>query len=186
MQYLTFEEKILRKLLGQSMGVKEQEKLKFGFYIMSDTIKKGLLVYGISIILGVFWEALITHCSFLFLRQVTYGWHSSTNKGCIIESILLFSIIPYIMSKITIPSIVIYFSGFLLFSVIYFLGPVGTQINILKKEKQEKLKLKLLIRLCLLVIIAIFIPTEVFQYILLGTTIQFITLLIQYIKNGVV
>lgn len=184
MRFLAFEEKLLNKLITESMSQKEQAKLKFGFYIIADTIKKGILVYSVALILGILLESLTAHLSFLFIRQVTYGWHSSTNLGCKIESILLFNIIPYIISKVTIHSLAIYSITFIVFSAIYLLGPIGTQLNTLNKEKKSKLKFNLLFRILILSLSACIIPIELFQYIMLGATIQFITLLIQFMKNG--
>lgn len=50
--------------------------------------------------------------------------------------------------------------------------------------KKKLLQNKLLIRLFLLLILMVVIPLGVFQYILIGITIQLTTLLIQTLKNG--
>lgn len=43
MQFMNYEEKLLNKLMIESMNAKEQAKLKFGFYIIMDTLKKVFL-----------------------------------------------------------------------------------------------------------------------------------------------
>ncbi|WP_374964214.1 accessory gene regulator B family protein [Lysinibacillus sp. RS5] len=184
MQFSAYEEKLINKLITDSMDEKEQTKLKFGFYIVADTFKKGLFVYILAAILGVFWEVLIVHFSFLFIRQVTYGWHSPTHKGCILGSIALFVLLPYTISLVNLPTSFIYNSGLILIISIYILGPIGTQVNPIYRKKKILLKYILLIRLCLILILMCFIPIGVFKYILIGLTIQFTTLLIQFFKNG--
>jgi len=165
------------------MDSKEQVKLKFGFYIVADIIKKGLVVYILAALLGVFLKVLIVHFSFLFLRQVTYGWHSRTNKGCILGSVFVFVIFPYAINLVDLSATMVYGSSLIVIASIYLIGPIGTLINPIQDEK-KLLKNKLLIRLFLLLIFMCVIPLGVFQYILVGVTIQLTTLLIQSLKNG--
>lgn len=183
MQFLAFEEKLIHLLINESMGEKEQVKLKFGFYIVVDSLKKGTFVYIPAIILDVFWQVLLVHISFLFIRQVTYGWHCSTHKGCTIGSVIVFTIIPYIVKNFTASPSTIYILGCILFCMVYILGPIETPTNHISEVKKYTLKRQLSIRLSLLVVIGYLISTEMFLYVVVGVTIQLSTLLIQYVRN---
>lgn len=183
MHFLAFEERILHRLITASMGAKEQAKLKFGFYIFADTLKKGFIVYISAVILEVFWQTLIVHISFLLIRHVTYGWHSSTSKACIIKSVIVFSLAPYLVSNLVITPLMIYISAFLIFTMIYIFGPTETQKNPIKIGQRKSLKYKLKIRLLILLVTSYFIPVDISQYVVIGAVIQLTTLLIQFKLN---
>lgn len=164
----------------------ETLRLKFGLYLVLDGIKKGILVYGIALLLGNFKETMIVHTSFLIIRQVSFGWHSLSNIGCILWSILSFPIITYIFKQMQ-------FNSFLLFSIssiccifIWLSGPIGTQVNTISNIKHKQLLHRKLKKRILLITLLYFIfPPTISHYIVLGIMIQTVTLLIQYVKNGV-
>lgn len=119
------------------MDSKEQVKLKFGFYIIADIIKKGLVIYILAALLGVFLKVLIVHFSFLYMRQVTYGWHSRTHKGCMLGSVFVFVIFPYAINLVDFSAEMVYGSSLIVIASIYLLGPIGTQINPIQDEKKN-------------------------------------------------
>lgn len=98
MHFSIYEEKILNQLLTSSMKSKDKARLKYGFYLFLDSLKKGLLIYSFAIYLGIVMETFFVHLSFLFVRQVSYGWHSSSKLGCIIGSMLCFTAVPYVLN----------------------------------------------------------------------------------------
>lgn len=182
MQFMNYEERLLNKLMIESMNAKEQAKLRFGFYIIMDTLKKSFFVYIPAFLLGTFYLTLIVHISFLFIRQVTYGWHSPTHKGCILGSVGTFMVLPYTLSLLNISEVLIYIIGIFALSLIYFLGPIGTKVNRIHEVKRKVLRNKLNLRLFLLLISMYFIPVEILKYIITGIVIQLTALFIQFFE----
>lgn len=186
MNFITYEEKLLNKLISPNMEIVQITRLKFGLYLLLDGIKKGIMIYGIALLLGCFMETMLVHVSFLILRQVSFGWHSTNNLACVLWSILAFPILTFIWGKF-------YFNFSLLLAIciiccliIWFSGPIGTQVNILSNLKHKQLlHFKLKRRILLIVFLSIIIPPSIYQYFILGIFIQTVTLLIQILKNGV-
>lgn len=183
MQFLPIEERILAKLSNDTLSEKDKIRLRYGFYLVSDTIKKGILIYTPVIFLGLFFEVMIMHVSFFILRQVTFGWHGRTNIECIVFSIIAFIFGPLIINLYPIPSVALLNLSVFVFVTILFIGPKGTKINALDNDETSKLRKKLLIRVFLLCILFLITPVDLQQYILLGVTTQLISLLVQSFLN---
>lgn len=183
MQFTVYEEKILKRLLNTNLDIKDQARLKYGFYIVLDFFKKGLFVYLIAFFLETILETFLLHLGFMYLRQVTYGWHFNVNKSCYIGSIVIFAFLPYGFSfiKITSPSIYILTSTFIVAA--YFLGPIETGVSKITPKKSVKLRRKLKKRLIVITVLVFIIPKYYYFFIILGFGIQLFTLLIQFLKN---
>lgn len=183
MRFLPIEEKILTKLSNDSLSEKDQIRLRYGFYLVSDAIKKGIFIYIPTILLGLFLEFLVMHCSFFIVRQVTFGWHGRTSFECIVFSIIAFFICPFLLTFLLIPLTDMVILSVLVFGVILFIGPKGTKINTLNGVEISKLRKKLLFRVFLLGGIFFIIPIHLQKYLLLGVIIQLIALLVQSFLN---
>lgn len=187
MSPITLEERIFSKLISPDMNKLQFIRLKFGLSLLIDSIKKGLIIYGVAHLLNCFFETLIVHIGFLFLRQVSFGWHSSNNLICIIWSIIAFPIFTFLLEINYINN------NFFLFTInlfclmfLWFNGPIGTQVNSIPNIKHRQiLHLKLKKRVLIIVFLSFIVPNFIFPYIVLGVFIQTTTLLIQIIKNGV-
>lgn len=136
MHFSIYEEKILNKLLACGMDNKDKARLKYGFYLILDSLKKGILVYSLSFFLGVILETLLVHFSFLFVRLVSYGWHSTSKIGCIIGSIVSFTFIPYLFRNIVINEVIFLIITLIFSSLLIYIGPVGTKISKLSEKKK--------------------------------------------------
>lgn len=73
-----------------------------GIYL---TFTKILVITLIACLLGLFKEYMWFVILYIPLRSVSFGWHANTTKECWVVSILVFILIPYIFSIITINEI---------------------------------------------------------------------------------
>lgn len=186
MHFSIYEEKILNKLLACGIDSKDKARLKYGFYLFLDSLKKGILVYSLSFFLGVILETFLVHFSFIFVRLVSYGWHSSSRIGCIIGSIIIFTFSPYLFSTIVINKNIFLIITLILLSLLVYIGPVGTKISKISVNKGIILHNKLKKRVIFIMILALVIPIYYYKYVILGVILQLITLFIQNIKNEVI
>ncbi|MCS1384845.1 accessory gene regulator B family protein, partial [Lysinibacillus sphaericus] len=178
MHFSIYEEKILNQLLTSSMKSKDKARLKYGFYLFLDSLKKGLLIYSFAIYLEIFMETFLMHISFLFVRQVSYGWHSSSKMGCILGSILCFTVVPYELNHAEMNKDIFFLMTVIFLTLLVYLGPVGTKVSKLSKKKIHILQKKLKWRIVLLAVLSVIIPITYYQYIITGVGIQLIMLFI--------
>ena len=76
---------------------KEQlEKIHYGFECIFIFITKGLIIFFIAFLLGILKHTLFFVAVFGFLRMFGCGIHAKTSISCLIASILLFIIFPYL------------------------------------------------------------------------------------------
>ena len=117
---------------------KEQlEEIKYGIESIYLLLTKFIVIFGISIILGLWKETILFLLMFNILRIFAFGIHASKSIWCWISSIICFLIIPYIC-KINLPSWFYYIVTFIsLISFILF-APADTVkrplINIKKRR----------------------------------------------------
>ena len=181
MHFLSIEEKILNRITSDSLTETEKIKLRFGFYLVLDTLKKGVLIYLPSISLGIFLEVFIAHCSFFILRQVCFGWHGRSNLECIGFSLIFFMVWPWLFT-IWNPSFAnntLYTAFVLIYGIIFLFGPIGTKINPLDKDQKISLRKKLIMRIFFVLLVFMFVSVSIKQLILLGACIQLATMIVQ-------
>lgn len=187
MSFVVIENKLLNKLISPKMESLQVIKLKFGLTLLIDSLKKGFIIYGISFLLNCFIETIIVHISFLLLRQVSFGWHSSNNLLCIFWSIFAFPFLAFIWRFISFNLALLLVVWIICHLIIWFNGPIGTKINPISNINHRKLlRHKLKKRIILNTVLIIVVPPSFLPYIVLGVGIQTTTLLIQLLKNGVV
>lgn len=95
----------------------ERAKIIYGWTVLFYNLFKVLLVLMTSLFLYSLEETLISYVPFCLLRVSGFGYHAKNNFICNLSSVLLFSIVPSILSKI-IQHVDIYQSTFLLFGAI--------------------------------------------------------------------
>ncbi len=119
---------------------KEQlEEIKYGLEAIYLLITKFVVIFTLSIILGLWRETLIFLIVFNFLRATAFGIHASKSIYCWISSIISFIFIPYISKTYIIPNIfliVITFSCSILFSLY---APADTIKRPLINAKKRKI-----------------------------------------------
>ena len=78
------------------------EKLAYGLEGLYLTITKLIVILLISLILGIFKEVIEILVAFNIIRYFGFGVHAGKSSQCLITSLILFVIIPYVFLNITI------------------------------------------------------------------------------------
>lgn len=84
----------------------KKEELRFGFSSIYITYSKLVIITLVSLILGIFKEYLIFLLLYNFIRTFSFGLHATKSWMCWISSTIIFLVIPYIATLITIPQII--------------------------------------------------------------------------------
>jgi len=178
---------ILNKLKISKIDHLEYLRLKFGISIIGDFLKKGTIIYGFSLLFNCFAEMLIIHMSFLIIRQVSFGWHSTNNLACLFWSILIFPIFAVVLKlNFIINSHSIYIIIISSSVLIYLIGPVTNVNRIMSLDTKKKLQRKLGLRLVVLFLICFLTNEYLTYYICIGILIQTFAIIAQIIKNGLI
>lgn len=83
-----------------TLGEAREKVLRFGFDIVFSWLSGMLLVSGLSLLLGCFWEGVSAVVSSFLLRGFSAGAHCSTSGRCAILTAVVYSIIGKIASTI--------------------------------------------------------------------------------------
>lgn len=83
-----------------SYGEEEIEKLKYGLEGLYLTITKLVIIFLLSILLGIFKEMLIVLVLFNIIRYPAFGFHANNSVTCLLFSAVLFIGLPYLMTHI--------------------------------------------------------------------------------------
>lgn len=81
------------------------DEIKYGLEAIYLLISKFVVVFIVSIILGLWKETLILLLLFNFLRATAFGIHASKSIYCWISSIISFIFIPYICKNYVFPNL---------------------------------------------------------------------------------
>ena len=80
------------------------EEIKYGIEAVYLLITKFIVIYTISIILGLWKETLLLLMFFNFLRATAFGLHASKSINCWISSIISFLLLPFICKNYVLPN----------------------------------------------------------------------------------
>ncbi len=82
----------------------EVEKLQYGLEGLYLTITKSIIIILVSSILGIVIETLIILFLFNILRFTGFGFHAAKSSHCLLLSIILFSLLPFLFFTINLTS----------------------------------------------------------------------------------
>lgn len=147
----------------------EEMKLVYGLRVVIREVKKAFVIYGISLMLGVFFQLLIVQLGFLAVRQVSYGLHCPSFKSCLVISSILFPFLTWITVHSTILTSGLWFIFFASLIVLVWLGPTSSaKTRIRGKEHLQFLRKKMYVRLMVLGILLFLIPSQFGVLIIAG------------------
>ena len=132
------------------------EEIRYGLDTLLLTIFKLIIIFLISIFIHTTKYLCLFFITYGLLRLTGFGLHTKNSYQCWILSITAFSLIPFLISNIKIPNIVLY----LLFSVLLILiikyAPSDTEkrplVN-LKKRKMYKIITSIITVIYLIIVI---------------------------------
>ena len=104
----------------------EIEKLKYGLEGIYLTITKLAIIFLVSIILEIFKEVVIILTLFNIIRYFGFGVHAGKSRDCLISSLILFVLLPYIFLKINITKNTILIMGLINIVIYLLFAPADT------------------------------------------------------------
>lgn len=171
---------LFNRLVQPQYSELERTKLIFGIRVLLTNVITLLVVYTASILLGCVLETLITHVAFFLVRQVALGYHFKNIYECIAWSAIAFPVASKALTYLSLMDWIVYAVLAIAAVVIFTIAPCGTTKQPVVNEKHRlHLRKKLKIRLPLIVIAFIFVPSIFKPFLALGLTIQTILLLVQ-------
>lgn len=179
--------KLYSFILSQNIFI-EEDVFSYGYDVVTTYTLFLLILLPLSILNHTIIETLIFIFIFISLRRYLGGLHFNSHKTCMLFSIIVSLLIPYINSHLNYINIIIRcLIFFIAFLSIYFIGVTDHKNKRLNTAEKKIFKHHAIILLCLYFLIGnLFYSKENLQYLnILFVTIAFfdINLLITYILN---
>jgi len=155
------------------------EIINYGIQLIVGEIPKIFLMFGLGIILGLWWQTLLAFFLLLPYKTVSGGFHMKTHIGCFLCTNLVYCGNAYISTIWNFPSEMskyITILGVLILGIIMvsIYAPADTEnLPILTKRERKTKKILSYVFLILNLAVAAFVPnTVISNLIIIGTFIQ--------------
>lgn len=155
------------------------EIINYGIQLIVGEIPKIFLMFGLGIILGLWWQTILAFFLLLPYKIVSGGFHLKTHIGCFLCTNIVYCGNAYISTIWNFPNDI---SKYLTIIGIFILGvimvsiyaPADTEnLPILTKKERKTKKILSYIFLIINLIVAAFIPNNIISnLIIIGTFIQ--------------
>lgn len=122
---------------NKNLSRKEIDTMKYGLEGLYLTITKLIIIFIISLILGIFKEVLLLILIFNGIRLTSFGVHAKRSIDCLISSIMFFLIFPILCIKLTIPLFIKQILFIPLVILIGIFAPADTEKRPLKNKKKR-------------------------------------------------
>ncbi|MBC6309047.1 regulator [Listeria sp. FSL L7-1582] len=150
--------------------------VKYGVEIFLVNVTKGITVYLAAALLGMIWQTLIVHLSYLMIRRHSFGLHAKTSLGCTITSVVMFVVLPYFVKDVQLSGWMIVLISVLILMNIAIFSPSDTEnMPLFNAQKRHVLRIKSVFNTFFIIIVISIIPNEYFKsLVLLGLALQVI------------
>lgn len=122
---------------NKNLSTKEIDTMRYGLEGLYLTITKLIIIFAISLILGIFKEVFLLILIFNGIRLTSFGVHAKRSIDCLISSILFFLMFPIICIKLTIPLLIKQILFIPLVLLIGTFAPADTEKRPLKNKKKR-------------------------------------------------
>lgn len=148
--------------------------VKYGVEIFLVNVTKGITVYLAAALLGMIWQTLIVHLSYLMIRRHSFGLHAKTSLGCTITSVVMFVVLPYFVKGVQLSGwMIVLISALILLNIAIFSPSDTENMPLFNAQKRHKLRLKSFFNtLVVLFFVQIVSHEEIKVMILLGACLQ--------------
>ncbi|EUJ52157.1 accessory gene regulator B family protein [Paenilisteria rocourtiae] len=148
--------------------------VKYGVEIFLVNVTKGITVYLAAAFLGMIWQTLVVHVSYLIVRRHSFGLHAKTSLGCTITSVVMFVVLPYFVKDIQLSGwIIVVISIFILLNIAIYSPSDTENMPLFNAQKRHKMRVKSIINsFCLLLCIPIINIDWIITLILFGSLLQ--------------
>lgn len=154
-------------------------KMKLGLETLLINLSKGVIVYGVAVISGIFTLTLITHLTYSILRRSSGGLHAKSSFVCTMVSITMFVVIPYFLQRVAIPfSLLMLFFVFCMICISKY-APADTENHpLIGVERREQLRRRSIKTCFVLMTIAVIIPFHMIRTLIVaGIVMQIVMIL---------
>ena len=154
-------------------------KLQYGIEILIVNISKVVILYLSAIMLGVIWQTLCVHLSFLTIKRYSYGLHALNSTICTLLGIVTFVVVPFFLMDAGISNFVTLLAFLGIFCALLLYAPADTKAKpLVGCELRRWLKKRSVICALVLLIIALVVHCEnVKLLIVLGAAYQCLSIL---------
>lgn len=184
---LTYREEKILKLFAKKMELSHLEKIKlvYGWKMVIADFKKLIFMYSIAFLIGCFIETLLIHVSFFAFRQVAFGIHSKSFYVCLVVSCITFPVSAFLLKGLEIGMIHIWITYFIAAVPLLLFAPIGSVVNAIRgRAHAQYLRKKIYVRLSILGMVILVLPSAITKFLIAGLLIETITVLISIIQKG--
>jgi len=103
------------------------EEIEYGLVGLYLTFTKIIVIMILAAIFNIFTEVLIFMITFNVIRTCSFGLHATKSWICLLSSIIIFILIPYMCIYITLPSYIKYIISIITILLIYKNSPADTE-----------------------------------------------------------
>lgn len=178
-EYLTSK---IRKQMPE-IDDEKAEVINYGIQLIVGEIPKIFLMFGLGIILGLWWQTMLAFFLLLPYKAASGGFHLKTHIGCFLCTNIVYCGNAYISTVWSFPNelskyitiIGIFILGIIMVSIY---APADTEnLPILTKKERTTKKILSYIFLIINLLVAVFIPNSIISnLIIIGTFIQTISI----------
>lgn len=155
------------------------EVILYGVQLIIGEIPKIFLMFGLGIILGLWWQTILAFALLLPYKTASGGFHLKTHLGCFLSTNIIYCGNAYLSTIWTFPSVTI---KYITIAAIFILGiimvsiyaPADTEnLPILTKKERKTKKILSYVFLTINMIVALVVPnTVISNLIIFGTLVQ--------------
>ncbi|KMT61760.1 regulator [Listeria sp. SHR_NRA_18] len=152
--------------------------VKYGVEIFLVNVTKGITVYLAAALLGMIWQTLIVHLSYLMIRRHSFGLHAKTSLGCTITSVVVFVVLPYFVKEVQLSGwMIVIISALILLNIAIFSPSDTEKMPLFNAQKRHDLRRKSIINTLIVISVAILMPiSDIQSLILYGGILQVLTI----------
>ncbi|PNZ70763.1 histidine kinase [Staphylococcus croceilyticus] len=159
-------------------------KVRLGLQVVVSNLAKTIVTYGAAIIFHTFLYTLITHVSYFLIRHYAHGAHARSSLLCHVQNLILFVGLPWLVVYFSINLGIMYTVASLALLLIIVYAPVATKKQPIPQHLRARKKILAIIFSLLLIVLSLVMPEPYKQLILLGVTLESITLLPIFFPKG--
>ncbi len=154
-------------------------RLRYGLEMFYLGISKLLVVIVLSMVLGIFWQSIITLAAYNLLRQTAQGLHAKSSVKCMISSLVFFIMLPWTAVHVAINPYLCIAAALAIPLLAYLYAPSDTAKKpIINKQVRDRLKKKSIIRGLILTGLVVVIPdAEIKSLITIGAYVALLYVL---------
>ena len=166
-EYLT--NKIRKKM--PEINDEQAEVIMYGIQLIVGEIPKIFLLFGLGIILGLWWQTLLAFMLIIPFKAVSGGFHLKTHIGCIVGSVLFFCGIGLLGKYIILGQVTKYIVTFTIWVfgmiMVKLYAPADTEnVPIISKHDRKVKRILSYIALTISIVASLVIKNEVISNII--------------------